>query len=100
MQDFQFLVTDDRYSVPSLRFVEAKDADAARAIAERLLLEHENYHVIDAWEGGAHAFTVGVAHRLRPRARWAPLGSGARQAAEGGDVARITKRRRAAERAR
>ena len=71
VQDFQFLVTDDRYSVPSLRFVEASDADAARAIAERLLREHEHYHVIDVWDGDVRLFTVGVAHRLRPRARWA-----------------------------
>ena len=71
LQDFQFYVTDDRYSVPSLLFVEATDANAARAIAERLLREREHYHVIEVWERDARVFSVGVPHRLRPRPRLA-----------------------------
>ena len=68
VRDFRFLVTDDRYSVLTLLFVEAEDAGAARALASRLLLEHAHYHAIEAWDAEEHLFTVGDPSRRRQTA--------------------------------
>ena len=57
MQDFQFFVTDDRYSVPSIMFVQTKDEGAARQLAERLLI-NKYYHAVEVWDGEARLFAL------------------------------------------
>lgn len=57
MQDFQFFVTDDRYSVPSLMFVQTRDLNAARTLAEQMLT-HAHYCAVEVWAGEVRLFTV------------------------------------------
>ena len=57
MQDFQFLVTDDRYKVPSLMFVQTKDKASAHDLAARLL-DNKNYHAVEVWRDDALLFTL------------------------------------------
>jgi len=60
MPDFQFYVTDDRYSVPSLLFVAARDARSARTMAERMLNE-EHHHGVEVWRGEHKLFSLAEA---------------------------------------
>jgi hypothetical protein len=57
VQDFQFYVTDDRYSVPSLMFVQTKDEASAHDLAARLL-DNKNYHAVDVWQDDTRLFTL------------------------------------------
>ncbi len=58
MRDFQFYVTDDHYSAPSLMFVQTRDASAALALAKRLLNDHGCYRAVDVWDGDERLFRV------------------------------------------
>jgi|HubBroStandDraft_4_1064222.scaffolds.fasta_scaffold1683448_1 hypothetical protein len=60
MQDFQFYVTDDRYSVPSFSVVVAKDAARAREMAEEML-GNAHYRGVEVWRGERMLFRVGEA---------------------------------------
>jgi hypothetical protein len=60
MPDFQFYVTDDRYSVPSLLFVAARDARSARTMAERML-DEEHHHGVEVWRDERKLFSVAEA---------------------------------------
>ena len=53
MKSFQFLVTDDRYTVPTLLFVESVSRVAAKALAKRQLESDRHYRAVEVWEGDA-----------------------------------------------
>jgi len=57
MPDFQFLIVDDRYSVPSLCLVQAEDARAARIRARRLVAE-PHHLAVEVWRADRRLFTV------------------------------------------
>jgi len=48
MRDFQFLISDERYSVPTLTIIQAGDVEAARTHAMRLLHE-PNHYAVEVW---------------------------------------------------
>jgi hypothetical protein len=57
VQDFQFLVTDDRYAVPSIMLVQTKDAASARHLAQRLLHDR-HHHMVEVRQNEAILFTL------------------------------------------
>ena len=60
MPDFQFYVTDDRYSVPSLLFIATRDAKSARTMAERMLAD-EHQHGVEVWRDEHKLFSLAEA---------------------------------------
>ena len=58
MEDFQFYVIDDRYSVRSLMLVQTKDEVTALSLAGRML-ENQHYRGIEVWRGDRKLFNVG-----------------------------------------
>ncbi len=57
MQQFEFYVTDDRYGVASLVFIQTKDEPSARSLAERMLT-NAHYHAIEVWRGKHKLFSL------------------------------------------
>jgi len=60
VRDFRFLTVDDRYSVPTLKFVQAADPERARAMAEQLLRESPHHRAVQVWEDETLLFVVGA----------------------------------------
>jgi hypothetical protein len=58
MADFLFLVTDERYSVPNLRILEAATTAAARTLAERILAESGHHRKIEVWRDNERLFSL------------------------------------------
>jgi hypothetical protein len=58
MRDFQFYVTDDRYTVASLYLLSIRDEDSARRIAERILVD-PHHIAVDVWERDTKLFSIG-----------------------------------------
>jgi hypothetical protein len=63
MQAFQFYIQDDRYTVPTLLFVEARSPERARAIAERHLRSSPHFSGIDVYLDDKRLFGVSAACR-------------------------------------
>jgi hypothetical protein len=63
MRTFSCFITDDRYSVPTLSFLVASDAQQAREAAERRLLESPHYRGVEVVEDGRPIYAID-----RPRA--------------------------------
>ena len=57
MRDYQFYVTDDRYTVQSLLLVTSMDPCGARRIAQRVLAE-PHHHAVEVWEREQRLFTL------------------------------------------
>ena len=66
MRSFEIYVFDDRYSVPTLHFVSAKDEARARDIAERILSESGHHLGVEVSEGGRALFLVGSCLARQP----------------------------------
>jgi hypothetical protein len=58
VRDFQFYVTDDRYTVPSLLLVTVMDQDAACRIAERIIGE-PRHMAVEVWDRNGRLFSLG-----------------------------------------
>jgi len=58
MRDFVFLVTDDRYSVPTLQIVPAADEEQARGLARRILEESPHHTAVDVRSLDAPLFAM------------------------------------------
>ena len=58
MQAFQFFVTDDRLGAPSLMFVQTRDEQSARSLAQRML-QNQHYSAVEVWAGENRLFVVG-----------------------------------------
>lgn len=58
MPTYTCLVTDSRYSVPSLLFIDSVDAASLRALARADLLANRHHVRFEAWAGGEHIFTL------------------------------------------
>ena len=57
MQDFQFYVTDVRYTVPTVMLVQAKDAVNARLIADQVV--KARYHsAVEVWQDDRRLFII------------------------------------------
>jgi hypothetical protein len=63
MLAFQFYVHDDRYTVPSLLFVEARSPERARVIAQEHLRSSPHFSKIDVHLGDERLFRVGASAR-------------------------------------
>ena len=72
MQTFQFFVTDDRFSTPTLMFVQTRDEKSAQLLAQRMLQNH-HYSAVEAWMGEERLFVVG-----EPSGTRVPEANGAR----------------------
>jgi hypothetical protein len=48
MQDFHFLMTHDRYAVPTVTFVQTRDEASVRRLAQKLLLNRRHQEV-EVW---------------------------------------------------
>jgi hypothetical protein len=58
MQDYTFHVHDDRYQVPTLEFVSARDDIRARELAEKRLRASEHHLAVEVFEDDALLFRV------------------------------------------
>jgi hypothetical protein len=58
MRSFHILVSDDRYSVPNLRLIQAWDETAAREIADRVLAESGHHTGVEVWENDQQLFAL------------------------------------------
>jgi hypothetical protein len=58
MQDFEFRVYDFGPAAPSVMLVLTRDAERARALAERTLREAEGCSHVEVWAGSRRLFTV------------------------------------------
>jgi len=65
MQSFQLFVRDDRYSVPTLVFLEVSSAGRARTRATDILFQSPHHKSVEVFRGGQRLFFVG-SERLRP----------------------------------
>ena len=59
MQTYQFFVTDDRYTVPTLKLNMAPNRAGAREEAERLLAESRHHVSVAVYLNAAPLFEVG-----------------------------------------
>ena len=55
-------MTDDRYRVPTLKFVDTPDVLAARSLAQRML-ENPHHRAVEVWDAERALFTLVAAKR-------------------------------------
>lgn len=58
MITFVFYVHDDRYSVPDMVFVDARDEDHSREFAARELMRSEHHLAVDVLRGDAACYRL------------------------------------------
>ena len=66
MEAFQILITDDRYSVPTLIIFPAEDAERARLAAKRLLAD-EHHLAVEVWDDETRLFALPKPTRRRSK---------------------------------
>jgi hypothetical protein len=71
LRSFECLITDDRTSVPELRWLVVGDAERAKALARRGLLQDAHYQAVELRENGALLFRV-TREELTPALATAP----------------------------
>ena len=59
MPSFEIYVDDDRYEVPSLYLVNARDEGGARSLAQRLLDESAHHQGVELRRDGERIFALG-----------------------------------------
>jgi hypothetical protein len=59
VRDFQFFITDDRYSLPTLRIVQAVSAVRASEMAERMFAEGPHHLGVEVYEDSLRVFATG-----------------------------------------
>jgi hypothetical protein len=59
LREFQVLVTDARYAIPTLHIVRAASDARARAVAEQILAESPHHLGIEVFDDGARLFSLG-----------------------------------------
>ena len=60
MQSYELYIEDDRYSVPTLLFVEAATKGRAKAIATTHLLSSPHHRSVSVYLENEYLFTVGA----------------------------------------
>jgi hypothetical protein len=58
MQTFEFFIEDDRYTVPSLELVQARDADSARQLAADRLAASSHHESVEVRIGVERLFLL------------------------------------------
>jgi hypothetical protein len=58
MTTFKFFIRDDRHDIPITQFVIVRDAERARSMAARRLLESTHHTAIDVYEGNNLRFSM------------------------------------------
>lgn len=58
MRTFTFLIQDDRYTVPTVAFVVARDEPEARTLANERLTDSRHHRSIEVSEGEIVLFSV------------------------------------------
>jgi hypothetical protein len=66
LRSFEIYVFDDRYSVPTLHFVSAKDEARTRDIARRILGESDHHLGVEVSEEGCALFLIGSREARQP----------------------------------
>ncbi len=61
MRTYWFLIEDDRYSVPTLQFVTARDEGAARRIAHTRLADSPHHKRVEVLEDDRFLFRLDLA---------------------------------------
>ncbi len=64
IRQFQLFVDDDRYTVPSVRFLSARDIVSALAVADRLIDESSHHRGVEVCENGRRLFGLGSCARM------------------------------------
>jgi len=59
MADFEVFIDDDRYSVPSLYLITARNEARARAKAEELLHASDHHQGVELRQGGESIYALG-----------------------------------------
>lgn len=59
MADFEVFIDDDRYSVPSLYLITARNVARARAKAEELLHASDHHQGVELRQDGASIYALG-----------------------------------------
>ncbi len=59
MRAYEVYIADDRYSLPTLRIVEAVDAFGAQETAERFMRESPHHLGVEVCDRGQRIFTIG-----------------------------------------
>ena len=57
--EYQVLITDDRYSVPTLRLVQAADVEGVRELAERMLADSVHHLRVEVFDEGLCILAIG-----------------------------------------
>ena len=60
---FELYVDDDRYSVPTLHLVTARDAQTAVALAEARLADSAHHRGVELWQSGRRLLALGAPRR-------------------------------------
>jgi hypothetical protein len=60
IRDFTVLIDDDRYKVPNLRFVVAKNEACAAHIADGILAESPHHQCVEVWTDDAMVYAAGL----------------------------------------
>jgi hypothetical protein len=59
MADFEVFIDDDRYSVPSLYLITARNEARARAKAEEMLHASDHHRGVELRQGGESVYALG-----------------------------------------
>jgi hypothetical protein len=65
VRTFSFMIQDDRYTVPTVALVDARDGGHARDLAARRVAESPHHLAVEVLEGEAFLFTVRREKRVR-----------------------------------
>jgi hypothetical protein len=69
VRDFSLLTLDDRYSIPTMRFLTVASVPRARELAERILGGSSHHLGIEVWEGDVLVFRLERQDVLEPQAK-------------------------------
>ena len=61
------LIHDDRYTIPTVRLLEAADAETALELGRRALAETEHHRGVELWRDDERLATLGAAGRVDSR---------------------------------
>jgi hypothetical protein len=60
VRDFELYIEDDRYRTPTLMFVQAKDEERVRELAQKKLEEDPRHRGVEVREDGVRLFGLGT----------------------------------------
>jgi hypothetical protein len=58
VRDFELYIDDERYCTPTLVFIQVRDEERAREIAQTKLDEDERHRGVEVWENSVRLFRL------------------------------------------